>query len=177
MRTIAAGILAGLIATAMLSIVIVLKSAFGIVPELSMIATLSEASARVLGTPRNLMVGWIEHLLIGTVLWGTVFAVAAPAWRFGQVLRGIIFAILAWLLMMVFLLPLAGLGIFGTALGFVPVVTALVLHLIYGAVLGYYFGRLMSPTRVVRHEETETLPDSRSDPSEEAHRRRPLHQR
>jgi hypothetical protein len=55
--------------------------------------------------------------------------------------------------------------------------TALGLHLIYGAVLGYYFGRLMNPTRVISHEETETIPDSRADTTREAHRRRPLHQR
>jgi hypothetical protein len=173
MRLIAAGILAGLIATAVLSIVIVLKAALGIVPELSMIATLSEASARVLGTPRNLVVGWIEHLLIGTVLWGTVFGLTNPLWRQRHVIRGIIFAVLAWLLMMVFLLPLAGLGVFGTALGPVAVLTALILHLVYGLVLGYYFGRLMTPVRAVRREQTETIPDSPQD----AQRRRPAHQR
>lgn len=172
MRRIAAGIVAGLIATAILSIVIALKAALGIVPELSMIGALSEASARVLGTPRNLVVGWIEHLLIGTVLWGAVFGLTSSVWQ-QHIIRGIIFAVATWLLMMIFLMPLAGLGVFGAALGVVPVLTALVLHLIYGLVLGYYFGRLMSPNRPVRHQKSEAIPES----SQVARPHRPVHQR
>lgn len=171
MRPIAAGMLAGLIATAVLSIVMVLNAALGWLPELSVIALLAEVSAQVLGTPRNLFVGWIEHLLIGTALWGALFAVTNPLWRRNQVFRGIQFALMAWLLMMVFLMPLGGLGVFGAALGWEPAVATLILHLIYGAVLGYYYGRFLSPVAVVPHQSEE---DSHRTPRQ---RRRVVHQR
>lgn len=162
LRSIAAGMLAGLIATAVLSILMVLKAALGIMPELSIIALLAEASARVLGTPRDLLVAWVEHLLIGTVLWGGLFALTNHLWRRGQVIRGIQFALIAWLLMMVFLMPLAGVDVFGLALGIGPMLATLLLHIIYGTVLGYYFGRFLSPVGVV--------PRKQAEPT--AHRRR-----
>lgn len=164
MGKLAAGMLAGLIATAVLSILMVLKAALGIVPELSMIALLAEASARVLGTPRNLLVAWLEHLLIGTVLWGGLFALTNDFWRQGQVVRGMQFALIAWLLMMVFLMPLAGAGVFGLELGIAAMLASLALHIIYGLVLGYYFGRFLSPVGAVSRD--------RSTASDRHHRRR-----
>lgn len=170
MRPIAAGMLAGLIATAVLSILLVLKAAFGLLPEVSFIALLAEVSARVLGTPRDLIVAWTEHLLIGTVLWGGLFAFTNNLWRRGQIARGIQFALIAWLLMMVFLMPLGGMGLFGLALGITPMLASLLLHIVYGAVLGYYFGRFLSPVGAVRREQAATS-------ARRHHRRRPAHQR
>lgn len=174
MRPVFAGMLAGLIATAVLSIVMVLNAALGWLPELSVIGLLAEVSAQVFGTPRNLFVGWIEHLLIGTVLWGTLFALTNSLWWRNQVFRGIQFALIAWLLMMTFLMPLANLGMFGAALGPEPAVATLILHLIYGAVLGYYYGRMLSPVITVRHPPGE---EARHSPAQPRQRRRVLHQR
>ena len=51
------------------------------------------------------------------------------------------FSVLAWLLMMLIPMPMAGAGFFGITLGIygAPVMT-LILHLIWGAVLGYTYG-------------------------------------
>lgn len=44
--------------------------------------------------------------------------------------------------MMVAIMPMAGAGMFGMALGMMAPVMTLMLHLIYGAVLGHTYNRL-----------------------------------
>ncbi|HEV7138805.1 MAG TPA: DUF6789 family protein [Steroidobacteraceae bacterium] len=57
-----------------------------------------------------------------------------PTW-----LRGIEFAIGAWILMMVLLMPPAGAGWFAVYLGYGAPLAALVLHIIYGFCLGLFY--------------------------------------
>ena len=86
-------------------------------------------------------VGWVPHFLIGTVVWGSLFPIfdakvpAGSHW-----LNGILFGFGAWILMMVLFMPMAGAGLFGMALGIMVPIATLVLHLIYGAVLGGTYG-------------------------------------
>lgn len=54
-----------------------------------------------------------------------------------------VFGVGAWLLMMVALMPMAGAGLFGLGLGIMAPVMTLVLHMIFGAVLGWTYGRLL----------------------------------
>ena len=63
-------------------------------------------------------------------------------------LEGIVFAIGAWLAMMVLVMPLAGAGLFGLKLGLMAPVATLVLPIIYGAVLGVAFRALNAPPAV-----------------------------
>jgi hypothetical protein len=89
--------------------------------------------------------GWGTHFFVGTVIWGLLFGVLVPRLPADSYTRkGLIFGVGAWLLIMVTLFPLAGSGFF--ALGFGPIVplTTLITHLIYGAVLGWTYGWLMS---------------------------------
>ncbi|MEO8537343.1 MAG: DUF6789 family protein, partial [Betaproteobacteria bacterium] len=52
----------------------------------------------------------------------------------------------AWFLMMVIVMPMAGTGVFGLDLGMMAPVMTLILHLIYGAVLGGVYGALLKTT-------------------------------
>ena len=56
--------------------------------------------------------------------------------------KGIIFALVPWLLSLTVFLPLTGGGFFGAALGAgpLPILGNLVLHLVYGAILGGVYG-------------------------------------
>ena len=68
---------------------------------------------------------------------------AGPFW-----LRGAIFAVGAWLAMMVIVMPLAGNGLFGLGLGGIATpVAALVLHVVFGLVLGAVYGHLDASLR------------------------------
>lgn len=81
--------------------------------------------------------------LAAGIVWALLFAwdandrlIAFPGW-----LRGIIFALPPAVLSLVVFLPLVGGGVFGVRIGAgpLPVIGNIVLHLIYGAVLGAMF--------------------------------------
>jgi hypothetical protein len=77
------------------------------------------------------------HFLIGTALWGTLFAWLDPNIPGeGHWLKGILFAAGAWLVMMIVMMPMAGAGLFGSHLGMMAPVMTLMLHVVFGFVLG-----------------------------------------
>jgi hypothetical protein len=57
-----------------------------------------------------------------------------------HLLHGVLIAIGGWILMMAMLMPMAGAGFFGMAMGMMAPLMTLVLHVIFGAVLGGVFG-------------------------------------
>ncbi len=131
MQNIKAGLVAGFIATVVLSVMMVAKGMMGIMPELDVIAMLSA----MMGAPA--LMGWIGHFMIGTLAWGGGFALlygVIPG--SGAVMKGILFGIAAWLGMMIMVMPMAGAGLFGMAFGIMAPMMTLVLHIIFGAVLG-----------------------------------------
>lgn len=126
------GMVAGFVATVVLSGLMVIKSMIGLMPELDVIAMLT----RMMGASSP-ATGWIAHFATGTVVWGGLFARLDPNlpgdshW-----LKGIAFGVGAWLLMMIAVMPMAGAGFFGMSLGMMAPVMTLVLHIVFGAVLG-----------------------------------------
>lgn len=131
MTNIKAGLVAGFSATVVLSAMMVAKSMMGVMPELDVIHMLSG----MMGA--SAIVGWLAHFMIGTVAWGGGFAVLygmIPG--SGAVMKGILFGIAAWLGMMVMVMPMAGAGLFGMAFGVMAPMMTLVLHIVFGAVLG-----------------------------------------
>ena len=131
------GIIAGFVATVVLSAMMLMKQSMGLMPELDpigMITTMAGASSPV--------VGWASHFVIGTVFWGVGFAIVSPYLPGPYWLRGIAFAFCAWLVMMIVMMPMAGAGIFGRGLGMMVPVATFVLHVVFGAVLGGVYGLL-----------------------------------
>jgi hypothetical protein len=125
------GMVAGFVATVVLSALMLMKTMMGVMPELNPIKMMSD----MLGAPPA--VGWVMHFMIGSVLWGTLFAWLDPNIPGeGHWLKGILFAIGAWLVMMIVMKPMAGAGLFGSHLGMMAPVMTLILHVIYGFVLG-----------------------------------------
>ena len=130
------GMVAGFVATIVLSALMVMKSMMGLMPQLDVITMLT----KMMGGSSH-AIGWIAHFMIGTVIWGGLFA-----WLDPQIpgrahwLKGVIFAVGAWLLMMIAVMPMAGAGLFGANLGMMAPVMTLVLHIIFGAVLGGVYG-------------------------------------
>lgn len=126
------GLIAGLAATLVLSALMMIKSAMGVMPELDVIAMLTT----MIGGSTT-AAGWIAHFTIGVVLWGGLFALLASRLPGeGFVVKGILFGIIAWVLMMITVMPMSGAGLFGLKMGMMAPVMTLVLHVIYGAVLG-----------------------------------------
>lgn len=131
------GFIAGFVATVVLSVLMVFKAMMGLMPDLNVIAMLS----RMMGSPP--VMGWVAHFVIGTIAWGGLFALLHEKIP-GNTLwvKGIVFAVGAWLLMMIVVMPMAGAGLFGMNLGIMAPMMTLVLHIIFGAVLGGTFASL-----------------------------------
>ncbi len=141
------GIVAGFAATVVLSMIMLAKSMMGLMPELNVIA--------MLGSMMNAapVVGWVIHFMIGMIGWGVGFAIVFNILPGNSNLtKGISFAVAAWFLMMLVVMPMAGAGLFGLNMGMMAPAMTLMLHAIYGAVLGLVFGRLGNATVVAEAE-------------------------
>lgn len=138
MTNITKGMLAGLAATVVLSLLMLMKGAMGLMPALDpigMIATMMGVSTAI---------AWGVHFMIGTVIWGGAFALLAPRLPGRELwLKGAVFGVGAWLIMMLAMMPMAGVGFFGMQLGMMAPVMTLAMHLVFGAVLGGVYGMLL----------------------------------
>jgi hypothetical protein len=137
------GLLAGLAATLVLSALMVMKTMMGVMPELN----LPKMIAGMMGSADTPMLGWAVHFMIGIVGYGLGMAFlnerlpgACPT------VHGVIIGIVGWLLMMVMVMPMAGAGLFGMNMGLMAPMMTLVLHLVFGAVLGWVYGKLLPDT-------------------------------
>ncbi len=84
-----------------------------------------------------LLLGWLAHLMIGTVL-AIIYAVVAP-WLAGPpVLRGALYGIAPFLLAQIVVIPMMGMPLFSGSV--VLAMGSLIGHLVYGAVVGAVYG-------------------------------------
>ena len=128
-----AGIVAGLVATIVISVLMVLKGMMGL-GDFNAIETNAELVMKYAGTGGP-VAGWVLHFVIGAVVWGLLYvALKDKLPGDGGLVRGLVFGVIAWLLMMVVWSPLAGEGVFG--LPMMALGMTLMLHLVYGVVLG-----------------------------------------
>lgn len=131
--------IAGFVATVVLSALMVMKGMMGLMPELDVIAMLGNMAHDMMGFG-GAGLAWLIHFMIGTVVWGILFALLYDILPgSGAVVKGVSFGVLAWLMMMFIPMPMAGAGLFGMTLGMMAPVMTLVLHIIFGAVLGGVF--------------------------------------
>lgn len=137
MSNIVKGMVAGFAATVVLSLLMMGKTMMGVMPDLDVVAML----AKMMNS--SLAMGWVAHFMIGTVVWGGAFALfngLIPG--NGLVSKGIVFGIIDWILMMIAVMPMAGAGLFGMNLGIMAPMMTLILHIIFGAVLGKVYASL-----------------------------------
>lgn len=139
MNKIITGMLAGLAATVVLSMLMVAKGMMGLMPDVDVIHML----AKQMGSGPAM--GWVAHFMIGVVGYGIAYALVFSKLPFGgHALRGLTLGVAGWLAMMVMLMPMMGAGLFGLQMpsGVMVPVATLMLHVIFGLVLGLVFGKL-----------------------------------
>ncbi|MGH1482837.1 MAG: DUF6789 family protein [Geminicoccales bacterium] len=136
------GMLASFAGTIVLSIIMVTKQMAGIAPQMNPIADLADIAHRLIGLPAAALIGWVLHFGVGIVVWGTLFAALHQRIPGSNLIKGILFGIGAWVLMMVVFQPIAGQGLFGLNGGMVVPMMTLMLHFVYGVVLGLVFAKL-----------------------------------
>jgi hypothetical protein len=135
------GLTAGFVATVVLSIVMMVKQAVGLVPGLNPIDLVANILANLTGGAPSPIAGWVIHFGIGTVLWGVGYAAIQSLLPGSPAVRGMLFATGAWLIMMVIVMPIGGAGMFGLGLGPIAPVATLALHLVFGATLGIVYAK------------------------------------
>ena len=137
MTNIGRGLGAGLAATAVLSMIMIAKGMMGLMPELDVIGMLSS----MMNTAPA--VGWVMHFMIGMLAWGLGFvAFRRVLPGNSDITKGISLGVAAWVMMMLVIMPMAGAGLFGLKMGPVAPMMTLMLHVIYGAVLGFVYSKL-----------------------------------
>ena len=132
------GLTGGFAGTVILSVLMIAKGMMGIMPQLDVIAML----AAMMGLPAA--IAWAAHFMIGTAAWGGGFALLnnlIPG--NSSLVKGVAFGVGAWLLMMVMVMPMAGAGLFGLSLGIMAPMMTLVLHVVFGAVLGKVYESML----------------------------------
>jgi hypothetical protein len=143
------GMIAGFIATLVLSALLMLKSTMALAPHLNIIYLLTQMGS--IGT----VAAWMDHFIVGTVVWGLLFGAFDAVYEKGAYwLKGVGFGIFAWLMMMIMFLPLAKAGFFGSKIGLEAPTVTLIYHLVFGMVLGVTYGLL-----------TAWMPDKSTDAS------------
>lgn len=135
MKAVIPSLAAALAATIVLSILMMVKSQMGVMPELNIIRMLAEQMSA------GPAMGWAAHFVIGVIGYGLAFALVFRRLPFGNLaVRGVLLGIAGWLVMMVIIMPMMGADLFALSLGLMAPVATLVLHAIFGLVLGLVFG-------------------------------------
>ncbi len=139
MKTYTNGLLAGLVATLVLSVLMIIKAKMGMMPDVNVIAMLA---SKMGGKP---VMGWLAHFMIGVVGYGLIYPALFNKLSLGSTMfRGAAMGFTGWVVMMVVAMPMMGVGMFGLKLAsgiMVPIIT-LVLHLIFGVVLSTVYRKL-----------------------------------
>ena len=141
------GMAAGLFAALAIGILLTLNAQAGFLPELDFVSLIGSL------TGIGAIGGWVLHFSLAAMM-GGLFAWLDPDLP-GDSLRqrGMIFASLWWTLMVLFILPLGGLGVLGLGYGPLLPLALLALHLMFGAVLGSTYGWLLLQSAPLRYRD------------------------
>ena len=86
---------------------------------------------------------WALHFTVGSLIWGAGFALVHGHMRGPSWLRGLLFGLAAWFAVMLTVMPFTRGGFFGLGLGLAAPGVMLLIHLVYGTVLGAIYGLLL----------------------------------
>jgi hypothetical protein len=140
------GMIAGFAATVAVSVLEAANLIFG-----PWTASFPRLLSVMLQTPDLMIVGWIAHFVVGTLILGPIFGVLCPRLPTDTPeSKGILFAVGAFIVMSLTVAPLVGVlggrpvGIFFMQAGFGTLVWMIATHAVYGIVLGGVYGRLVA---------------------------------
>ncbi len=128
--------IAGLLATGAMTIVMLMAPFMGM-PEMN----IGRMLGGFMGVPS--FAGWAGHFMIGIILaiaYGQFFVSRLPG---APWLRGILYALIPWLMSQVIVNPMMGAGVFASHIPapVLMVMGSLLGHMVYGAVLGVVYAR------------------------------------
>lgn len=139
------GIVAGTVATAAAAAILAGKGLFGILPDFDVMGMLTTfANSNWPG------LGWIVFFVGGGIVLGVLFALldahVEATTGAGELVRGVFFGFLLWLVVMLIFMPVLGAGAFGMKFGVGAPILCLAADLVYGLVLGAVYGAMHPET-------------------------------
>ena len=90
---------------------------------------------------------WIAHFMVGSIGYGIVMALIAGTDRSKNfTLTGAMVGAIGWFMMMIAIMPMMGNGLFGLSMpsGIMIPIATLMLHLVFGVVLGKVYAKLVA---------------------------------
>lgn len=130
------GGLAGLLASIVTSLVMLIKREVGFYQDLNPI----EMLANSLHFPQ-VIYAWYLHYLLG-IIYGIVFSILYYRIPGDERFRGIVFATCIWFIMMISVMPISGMGVFAMNIGSNFAMFTFIMHLVYGIFVGIIYGWL-----------------------------------
>jgi hypothetical protein len=138
-------IVAGFVAALTLAVLVTLKKALGLWPEVDLIAALTDAASPMLGLRWSAALGWFTFFFLKGLVWPSLFAMLADTLPGNRLVQALIVAGIAWAATVAVIVPLSG----GDALVLersTPLLAgAAIAHLIYWTMLGLVFAKLTPP--------------------------------
>jgi uncharacterized membrane protein YagU involved in acid resistance len=122
----------GIFATAIMTMLMLIAPMMGM-PDMKT----GNMMAGFMGIP--VWIGWLMHLMIG-IIWAIVYVfLVRDRLTLSPALKGILFAVLPWMLMQLMVMPMMGMGIFSANSpdALKMVIGTLMGHMVYGLVLGF----------------------------------------
>lgn len=136
------GITAGFVGTLAMSAIMIVKKLMGVKPSIDPIGMITDMVHEKVGLPETPIIGWVMHFMIGAIVFGILYSIINSKLKGPNAVKGITLGLIAWLMMIVVVMPMSGAGLFGLSLDPVTPVLTLMLHVVYGAVLGTVYGKL-----------------------------------
>ncbi len=125
------GLTGGIAATAVMTLIMLIAPMMGM-PDMK----IGNMMAAFMGIP--VWLGWAMHLMIG-IVWAMVYVfLVKDRLTLSPAIKGMLFALLPWILMQLMVMPMMGMGLFSAnAPNQVMMVLGTMMgHLVYGLVLG-----------------------------------------
>lgn len=149
MVSIKSGITGGIVATVVAGAMMLMNNAIHRLPD----PGIGQMLAALLGVPSHVVVGWLVFIVLGVFIFGLAFALLAHRIPIqSYLIKGLVFGLACWLLMMMVVMPLAGAGVFAMNRGHIVAAIDLVLNLVYWVVLSLVYrwaiGNAAVPARV-----------------------------
>jgi len=140
----------GVVATIAMSLLMIVGLATGMSPMPKPIpaAIVEQVLGQETPKPLIMVLAAIAHLGYGG-FWGAVLAATT---RPVTIWKGVAMGLFLWLIMQVAVLPFLGWGVFGAAITPKIAVATLILHLVYGATLGWLLDRNFSLAEPSLHQ-------------------------
>jgi hypothetical protein len=135
---------AGLVATLVIGSMLIMNNAVHGLPNVG----IGKMLASLLGEPDHVFYGWLAFLVLGTFVCSNLFAFLEQKIPIRSYLvKGLLFALVSWLIAMVVLWPLVGADPFLLDRGYIHAAETLVLSLVYWLVFSLIYRWLWTAGR------------------------------